>query len=526
MDDITIIAQSCFECGDALADPPATDATPRCAGGCPNPVRSCDACGGNFKPIAPPDGQPLYELHGCKDGKVRAKLDNPTCSHCGAAKAGVGAVCGCPGDTAKRKADDDTLAAKWALDRQHMESQRKAQQARTKSATVSDLAGLRRGSQRDRQDAELVDRERTVKERELSRRERRQDGYDAQDAEATEPAAVEPDWDTFDAMRMDVVRSTIGKLPAILSRTDGRTILYAQKVNTIAARPNGGKSWLAIKCAVEVVERGGRVLMLDFDNKRPSVLAGRAQDMAVEDTIQNKEYFHFSDVELVKHKGARAAAIQWLLAAKNPVFSTVIIDSDTAAGVPTDGADALPWWKVHVNPWETAEIGVLVLSHRGKDDADDDEPSPGPMGPTSKRALPTGAVLIMKTTKMWNSEVGGLVHLRVDKDRNGELPGVETETIVDMVVEHEELDGKRFLNITLEPPDSERGNDGVVNELDAALANYPDGVYSQKAVRALVKGNGKTISIALKTLIDGGYVVTEKVEGKKGFIYKSAMFKD
>ena len=159
-------------------------------------------------------------------------------------------------------------------------------------------------------------RERTVKDREISRRERRQDGYDADDASTGELANVEPDWEAYDAMTMDVVRSTIGKLPAILSRTDGRTILYAQKVNTVAARPNGGKSWVAIKCAIEVVERGGRVLMLDFDNKRPGVLAGRAQDMAVEGIFQNKDSFQFKDVELVKYPGAMAAAVQWLLAAE------------------------------------------------------------------------------------------------------------------------------------------------------------------------------------------------------------------
>ena len=120
----------------------------------------------------------------------------------------------------------------------------------------------------------LRDRERAVKKREITRREQRQDGYDADDASTGDLANVEPDWEAFDGMTMDVVRSTIGKMPAILSRTDGRTILYAQKVNTVAARPNGGKSWVAIKTAIEVVERGGRVLMLDFDNKRPSVLAG------------------------------------------------------------------------------------------------------------------------------------------------------------------------------------------------------------------------------------------------------------
>ena len=371
---------------------------------------------------------------------------------------------------------------------------------------------------------DLEARDLAQKERAGARAQVREDAADA--AAAIDPTAeVEPDWDAFDAMTMDVVRSTIGKLPAILTRTDGRTILYAGRVNTVAARPNGGKSWIAIKTAIEVVERGGRCLMLDFDNKRPSVLAGRAEDMQVQGIFQNKECFQFKDVELVKHPGAMAAAVQWLLTAKEPTFSTVIIDSDTAAGVPNDGGDAYPWWKIHVTPWESAELGVLILSHRRKDE-DEDDPSGGPMGSTTKRALPTGAVLIMRTTKMWNSEVGGLVHLVVDKDRSGELPGVELETIVDMVVEHVDMDGGQFLNITLEPPDPERGSADLADDLDSALANYPDGVYSQKGVRALVKGNGKTVGMALKTLIDDGHVITEKVEGKRGFIYKSTLFQD
>ena len=192
--------------------------------------------------------------------------------------------------------------------------------------------------------------------------------------------------------------------------------------------------------------------------------------------------------------------------------------------MPNDGGDAYPWWANHVTPWEAAELGVLILSHQPKQQ-DEDTP-PGPIGTQTKRALPTGAVLIMKTTKMWNSEVGGLVHLVVDKDRNGELPGVEEEIIVDMVVEHVDGDGGQFLNITLEPPDSERGNEDIVEDLAVALANHPEGVYSQRAVRALVKGTGKAIGMALKTLIDDGHVIAEKVEGKRGYLYKSALFQD
>ena len=85
----------------------------------------------------------------------------------------------------------------------------------------------------------LKARERVVKDRELSRRENRQNAYDTADASTGELANVEPDWEAYDSMTMDVVRSTIGKLPAILSRTDGRTILYAGKVNTVGSRDPG-----------------------------------------------------------------------------------------------------------------------------------------------------------------------------------------------------------------------------------------------------------------------------------------------
>ena len=71
----------------------------------------CDACGDVFPSTTPPlPGQKLYEVHGCKRGKVQARLDNPTCLHCGAAKASSSSLCGCPADIAERKADDDATA--------------------------------------------------------------------------------------------------------------------------------------------------------------------------------------------------------------------------------------------------------------------------------------------------------------------------------------------------------------------------------------------------------------------------------
>ena len=95
-----------------------------------------------------------------------------------------------------------------------------------------------------------------------------------------------------------------------------------------------------------------------------------------------------------------------------------------------------------------------------------------------------------------------------------------------MVVEHVDRDGKDVLTITLEAPNPDRGNDDLVHDLDAALADHPEGVYSQRAVRNLVKGTGKAIGLALSTLIASGNVIAEKVEGKRGNVYKSSLFQD
>ena len=275
----TLVKHRCYECGDTFtAEHLVTDATPRCPGGCPNPYLSCDACGAPFKPSAPPAGQKLYELHGCKDGKVRARIDNPTCRHCGAPKAGVGSTCGCPAETAKRKADADSLAAKRETDRRHREMQDKEREARIKaSRSLVDLSGLRKVSQRDRQGAELLDRERAVKDRKLTRRERRQDGYDA---DTSEPAAGL----TFADFGQEITLLDVDRMPSAFVRSDGETLLYEGVANTIFGEPSSGKSWIALMAVIQQLRAGRRCIWWDNED-RATTLAKRLQLLRATDLI-------------------------------------------------------------------------------------------------------------------------------------------------------------------------------------------------------------------------------------------------
>ena len=197
-----------------------------------------------------------------------------------------------------------------------------------------------------------------------------------------------------------------------------------------------------------------------------------------------REDVYFANLDEWPNPGIRAAAGEWLLAAANPANSTIIIDTDTSAGAANDGSDIREWWDSFITPWRTLEIGLLVLAHLPKRE----EETHGPMGSQDKRGLLDGASYLLETAVAWNSEQGGVLHLRVDKDRHGQLPAVEGEVAADVVAEWVEMDGQRMLNITIEPPNEHRKAESIADKLASILSDNADGVYSQSALFDMVKG--------------------------------------
>ena len=70
-------------------------------------------------------------------------------------------------------------------------------------------------------------------------------------------------------------------LPALLTRSDGETLLYAGKVNTVFGEPGMSKTWIAIKAAIEAIEHAGRVLWWDFEDK-PDTLFRRVESLVLQ----------------------------------------------------------------------------------------------------------------------------------------------------------------------------------------------------------------------------------------------------
>ena len=268
------IPRTCQDCGDTY-DREHLELVEDSKGRirCHRPTLYCNACSSNFRPSAPvpEDMEDMkgWEIHACAP-----------CPFCGAPREWKNGYCPCPEgtvETAKRKAEAKAIekvqqeaADQAKLDRALFEKERATKRLQEEERMMEDAfnanaTASRKVRERRELDIELADRERTVKGRELSRRERRQDGYDAiaADAEATEPVAglTLADFETpMDGSDLDLVPT------AMLTRKDGETLLYEGKLNYMFGEPGGGKSWLALHCVGLTLSQGHRAVYWDHED--------------------------------------------------------------------------------------------------------------------------------------------------------------------------------------------------------------------------------------------------------------------
>ena len=496
----TLVKRRCHDCGDTFTgEHLGSGSTPLCPGGCRNPYLSCPACGDIFRPEQPPDdGQKVYEVHGCERGKVRLRLDNPTCRHCGAPTEGVGSPCGCPGDTAKRKADADAEAARQDAERHKQELRDKERAARLKaSMSLVDLPGLRKVAQRDRTDAELLDRERAVKDRELSRRERRQDGYDA-DAEGGQ---VEDAGEPLSAFEMPMDGSDLDLAPtAMLRRRDGTTLLYDGKLNFLFGTPGSGKSWVALYAVHETLLRGQRAIYWDHEDT-PGTLSRRSKLMGLDlADFWSDGQFKYLRPGLDGSTLAMAEAMTWIAGGDGPTL--VVIDSAESAGCPSDGADVAPWLAKIVLPFLEAGATVLVLDHVPKRK---EGRALGPIGSQHKLARVDGAALFVSGVP-WTQKTDGHLVLTVHKDRHGALPSPTGKAVARVIGTHE----RDTLTLSIEPPEAEDNPVEAFGPMLRVLAEHPDGVVGQAAMRELVTGRIQKKDSLIAEAVTEGLILKDK----------------
>ena len=459
--------------------------------------------------MPPQDANPTPSFGGFGfKGRRKAQQDAITCKHCG--RVTGPSQCGCPEDVAQCKADAEASDkknkednARYKLNEARFEKERADEQRKENERFQKDfketIAAGRKEVRRDELDTELRDRDQALKGRELSRRERRQDGYD-DDAEGGQVEGGEP----LEAFVGKMAEADDTPPSALLRRSDGEILFYDGKINWVFGEPGSGKSWLALYVVLESILRGQRTVFWDFEMS-PGQTKARCQALGL-DLVEAERAGDFLYLKPYAEQSALAMSQlqEWQQGSEGPAL--VVIDAAASSGAPSDGSDVEPWLRTFVNPFADEGHTLLVLDHVAKKRLGRPD---GPIGSARKLQAVTGAALDLSGIA-WTQKKDGVVKLVLHKDRYGALPASRRQPVARIYGRH--VDGT--LTLSIEPPEAEDNIEEAYIPTLRALKNAgPDGVQGQKAMRDLVVGRGSQRDKTIGDLVELGFIL--KTRAKK-----------
>ena len=320
---------------------------------------------------------------------------------------------------------------------------------------------------------------------------------------------------TFDGLNLPVTDAPSEPLRCILEREDGASVLYASRFSSIHGEPGCGKSWLALIAAGEAMRKGGRCAWMDAED-RPATVADRSRPLGLIEHVTRPEHFRFfNSADLVEVEDLTAGALAWLMDAKDPRYSLVVIDSCESFGCPSDGANVRPWITKFIEPWRQSDVAVLLLDHIPKRKADR---PPGPIGSQHKRACIDGAALRC-IGNPWTKTEGGSITLVCEKDRPGDLPAGLGRAVATLAGT---WDDRGAFSWKLAAPKTESGidEDKVTAVLDAIKASWPDGIQGTRRIQDASGMRRAEVLEAVAELVKDGTVIRE--QHGRGFTYRAS----
>jgi hypothetical protein len=294
-------------------------------------------------------------------------------------------------------------------------------------------------------------------------------------------------------------------LPTLLRRTDGPHLLYPGRVHWLSGEPEALKSWLALLACVQVLDRGGRVMFVDFEDG-PAGIVGRLLALGVNPEVIVARFDYRSPEGALRHAERDALASD--VAATELLVIDACTEALAAQGLSSkDDTDVASW--LALLPRWAAKLGpaVLVLDHVVKDS---ENRGRWATGSQHKLAGLDGVALTLESVQPGGVGMVGRSRLYVSKDRHGQVrPHAVPSTggkawLADLVVDS----SGPFTEAVLHPPTIEQGPFlptvvmGKVSDVLSA-AGRP---LSKSDVEDRVGGRAAVVRQALAALEDAGHV--------------------
>lgn len=229
----------------------------------------------------------------------------------------------------------------------------------------------------------------------------------------------------------------------LLERTDGVALLYLGKVHAFVGESESGKTWLALLAARQVLDQGGHVLMLDFEDNA-STVTGRLVALGVAWADLVARFHYAGPVEpLLDRNGRSTRAEADLFGAVAEHRPDLVIIDGVTEGMALDGleplsnTDVATWYRAL--PKRIAAMGpaVAMVDHVTKSAEGRGRYA---IGAQHKLAGIDGAAYTVELLVPFRPGGTGKAKVTIAKDRPGSVRALAggRQTVAELAMHHDD----------------------------------------------------------------------------------------
>lgn len=205
--------------------------------------------------------------------------------------------------------------------------------------------------------------------------------------------------------------------PDLFEREDGLFLLYRGRVNAFLGEPESAKSWAGQAALVECIQRGGDVLMVDFENNLSPV-----RDRMLGLGLSEYEFTtHFAYCRPDEILTADSKAYRDLMVTLEDHFDLIMVDGITDGMAmlglnPLELMDAGKFDRLLLRPMADSGAAVVVIDHVTKSREGRGDWA---IGSQHKKAAITGAMYFFEKVHDFGRGMKGMSRVVVGKDKAG-----------------------------------------------------------------------------------------------------------
>jgi hypothetical protein len=330
---------------------------------------------------------------------------------------------------------------------------------------------------------------------------------------ASKDARTETSWRPVDLT--DALNGVDVPAPTMLARTDGVRLIYAGRTHGFAGESESCKSWAAQVGSAQVLNEGGDVLWIDFEDDERGVVARLLALMVPRHVIEARFVYVRPEEPLRTRDGRHTAGdIDFGEVLAMRPWSVIVIDGVTEAMV-TEGldlnsnSDIASWSRLLPKRCADTGAGVVMLDHVPKST---DNRGRYAIGGQHKLAGLTGAQYVFEVERPFSratsEPIVAVIKITVTKDRPGHVRTHARDGVIARMELTSYPDGAVSASF-IAPDDSVAPLDlRKAIEIAAHLVIYPKS--SQTKIEEAVEGNARNIRSTLLAMVTAGWVAVEQ----------------